>query len=208
MLVGAVSYYNPSMDPKEILGVDSDATQQEIQEAYLEKAKKHHPDVGGDNRAFQLVQDAYEALTNPKPTTPNHPVDRHADSERTSQTIDSKKQVKEHNWKNLFLGQLPLQTETTTFILINCLDIFMTYALLQTTSGAVEANPIADYFLQRWNIYGLIGFKLAIVAFVTVIAQIVAIKKPKTARCLLITGSVLVGCVVLYIIALFIKHLA
>lgn len=116
------------------------------------------------------------------------------------------KSTSDHNWKNLFGGQLPLQTETTIFILINCLDIFLTYLLLATTKGAVEANPIADYFMQQWGFNGAIAFKLAIVAFVTVIAQIVAIKKPNTARFLLIGGSVLVGCVVIYSITLFIKH--
>ena len=116
------------------------------------------------------------------------------------------KSTSDHSWKNLFGGQLPLQTETTIFILINCLDIFLTYLLLATTKGAVEANPIADYFMQHWGFRGAIAFKLAVVAFVTVIAQIVAIKKLNTARFLLIGGTVLVGCVVVYSIALFIKH--
>ena len=127
------------------------------------------------------------------------------DRRRPEVTKDDKpKPDSEHNWRNLFFGQLPLQTETTAFILVNCLDIFVTYVLLRF--GAVESNPIADYFMQKWNFAGAIVLKLGIVAIVTVIAQIIAIKKPKTARALLIGGSLLVGCVVIYSVLLFMKN--
>lgn len=111
------------------------------------------------------------------------------------------------DWKNFFFGSLPLQSETTYFILANVLDIFMTNKLLQFQS-AKEANPIADYFIQRWGFAGAIVFKLAIVAFVCIIAQIVAMKKLKMARALLIGGTILVGFVVAYSIWLYIKHFA
>ena len=70
----------------------------------------------------------------------------------------------------------------------------------------MEANPIANYFYERWEFAGAIAFKLAIVAFVTVVAQIVAIKKIQTARALLIVGSIIVGCVVIYSINLYFQH--
>ena len=108
-------------------------------------------------------------------------------------------------WWQFFVGELPLQNETTTFILINCLDIFMTYLLLRR--GAIEANPIANTFYQIWNFNGMIFFKLVIVAAVCVIAQIVAWKKLRTARYLLIFGSILVGAVVVYSIWLYLTQL-
>jgi formylglycine-generating enzyme required for sulfatase activity len=51
------------MDPYKILGIDRDATPEQIKRAYREKATKHHPDSGGDAWAFQQVLEAYEILT-------------------------------------------------------------------------------------------------------------------------------------------------
>lgn len=93
-------------------------------------------------------------------------------------------------------GSLPLQNETTYFILVNVLDIFMTYLLLNL--GAVEANPIAAYFIGRWGFAGMIVFKLAIVAAVCVISQVVATRNMRYARGLLWIGIAVVGCVVIY----------
>ena len=114
-------------------------------------------------------------------------------------------QDRPRKWWQFFVGELPLQNETTTFILINCLDIFMTYLLLRR--GAIEANPIANAFYQIWHFNGMIFFKLVIVAAVCVIAQIVAWKKLRTARYLLIFGSILVGAVVVYSVWLFLSKL-
>ena len=53
----------------------------------------------------------------------------------------------------------------------------------------------------------MIVFKLTIVLTVCVIAQIVALYKPRMARLLLLCGNVLVGAVVLYSLNLLLKHL-
>ena len=52
----------------------------------------------------------------------------------------------------------------------------------------------------------MIFFKLTIVALVCVIAQFVAVKKIKTARILLIAGSIAVGLVVIYSWGLYLKN--
>ena len=105
--------------------------------------------------------------------------------------------------KKVLTGDLPLQTETTVFILLNCLDIFLTYVLLQL--GAMEANPFANYFFQRWNIVGMVVFKLVIVTIVCVIAQLVGTRRLTTARMLLMSGSLIVGGVVVYSLSLLIQ---
>lgn len=43
-----------------ILGVESNATKEEIRDAYREKIKRHHPDVGGSVEQFKKIRDAYE----------------------------------------------------------------------------------------------------------------------------------------------------
>lgn len=48
----------PKGRPWEILGVKPDATAEEIDAAYREKAKKAHPDAGGSAQAMQELNDA------------------------------------------------------------------------------------------------------------------------------------------------------
>lgn len=51
------------MDYYQTLGVDRNATQDEIKKAYRSLAMKHHPDRGGDATAFQQIQEAYATLS-------------------------------------------------------------------------------------------------------------------------------------------------
>ncbi|WP_020072498.1 J domain-containing protein [Faecalispora sporosphaeroides] len=54
------------MDYYEILGINKNATQQEIKRAYRSLAKKYHPDLNDAQNAnafFRLIQDAYENLS-------------------------------------------------------------------------------------------------------------------------------------------------
>lgn len=46
----------------ETLGLQPGSSQEDIKRAYRAKAKLFHPDVGGDPRAFRLIQRAYEHL--------------------------------------------------------------------------------------------------------------------------------------------------
>jgi hypothetical protein len=71
-----------SIDPRSVLGVGADASMEEIHDAFRDKSKKHHPDLGGDEWAFRIVARAYEILKTtiemearyPSPTTPkDHP---------------------------------------------------------------------------------------------------------------------------------------
>lgn len=46
----------------EVLSVAPDATPQEIRDAYVAKAKRQHPDNGGNSIAWNTIQDAYNTL--------------------------------------------------------------------------------------------------------------------------------------------------
>ena len=49
-----------------VLGIGSDATQDEIRSAYRRQAKKHHPDCSGeDSEPFLAIREAYEVLGDP-----------------------------------------------------------------------------------------------------------------------------------------------
>ena len=56
---GAVVAQEP---PHEILGVDRDADETEIREAFRQKAQVAHPDHGGSEAEFRRVKDAREAM--------------------------------------------------------------------------------------------------------------------------------------------------
>tara|TARA_Y100000310_G_scaffold155358_1_gene154829 strand:+ start:245 stop:892 length:648 start_codon:yes stop_codon:yes gene_type:complete len=51
------------MNPYKILGVDKDATQDEIKKAFRKLALKYHPDKGGDEEKFKQVNQAYSMIS-------------------------------------------------------------------------------------------------------------------------------------------------
>lgn len=61
------------MTPYQILGLNENATRQEIDTAYEERTKRYHPNAGGDAWALQQVQQAYDALRNSPTERANKP---------------------------------------------------------------------------------------------------------------------------------------
>jgi hypothetical protein len=49
-------------EERALLGVEQDATKRDIKNAYRRKARKLHPDVGGDAEAFKQLYAAYRAV--------------------------------------------------------------------------------------------------------------------------------------------------
>lgn len=52
-------------DYYKILGVDRNASPDEIKRAYRRLASQHHPDKGGDTGRFQEIEEAYRVLSDP-----------------------------------------------------------------------------------------------------------------------------------------------
>lgn len=50
----------------DVLGLNRDATSDDIKKAYRKLAREHHPDKGGDAEKFKKVQEAYEVLSDPQ----------------------------------------------------------------------------------------------------------------------------------------------
>lgn len=211
-----------------ILGVSISASVEEIHAAFRKKARQHHPDLGGDRQKFQELNAAYEELLRrkqkyesiksaqvkspqptefrPQPMELNPEVNPFQSPPKSSRKKKTSKPNSDflQSAKYLLTGKLPLRDQTTYFILVNALDIFLTY--LHLRSGNIESNPLADYFFKNWNIVGMVAFKMTIVASVCVIAQIVALKSLQKGSRLLNFGTLFIGCVVLYSIWLLVKH--
>jgi len=54
--------YDESLDPYKILGVEQNATREDIDKAFKKKARVAHPDSGGSNEEMIRVNAAYEAI--------------------------------------------------------------------------------------------------------------------------------------------------
>jgi len=73
-----VSLFSFEVDPQNVLGVPAGATLEQIRDAYRQKAKRFHPDAGGEDWAFRIVVQAYEMLSRAR-------VARAAHAEQTTQ---------------------------------------------------------------------------------------------------------------------------
>lgn len=197
-----------SMDPYKILGIDPNATYEEVRQAYRRAATKYHPDAGGDAWVFQQVQQAFAMLrkkfenadSQARDSTPKadpQPQQRTStNGTATDANYDNRGSVGETIQRWLPGGSLELRDETSYFILANFLDLVMTGILLRVS--AVEANPIAAFVHHHFGFVGMVGLKVASVVLVCALAQVIAKHKRATARALLICGTIVVAAVVVY----------
>ncbi|MEM9701156.1 MAG: DUF5658 family protein [Planctomycetota bacterium] len=113
----------------------------------------------------------------------------------------------ETGWRSrLPFRELPLETETTAFLLTAFLDILLTYLLL--ASGRFrESNAIADYFIAGWGVKGMVWFKMTLAAVVCTLAQAIARKNRRLGRFVLLLGAAVTGAVVVYSVTLALRHL-
>lgn len=104
----------------------------------------------------------------------------------------------------LFRHPLSLETETSWFLLLGVADLVLTTILLNT--GVVhEANPLARYFIFAGGVHGLIGFKCIMLAIAAVAAQVIVVRRPRTAKAVLHTGIGVQFFVVAYSVSLLLR---
>ena len=107
--------------------------------------------------------------------------------------------------RSFFLRRLPFEHETSMFLLVSVFDVLMTWMMLRS-GRFYESNPVARYFLNHWGMKGMIYFKFSVVAFVCVLTQFIATRRPLLTERILKFATVVVACVVVYSLVLFVRH--
>lgn len=103
-----------------------------------------------------------------------------------------------------FRRPLPLESEMCWFLLLGVLDLVLTTILL--VPGEVhESNPVARFCLHAGGLRGLIIFKFGMLAGVTVITQIIGLRRVQAARIVLLLGIVMSFCVATYSVVLLLQ---
>ena len=69
-------------------------------------------------------------------------------------------------------------------------DLLITYTLLWQGGRFYEANPIARFVFERWNIAGMTIFKFALIGFVILLGEIIERRRPGVGRAILALGCV------------------
>ncbi len=93
-----MSLFTFELDPHQVLGVSAQATLEEIRAAYRVKAKRYHPDAGGEDWTFRILAQAYEMLSTARVARATHaepkaspsasaPSARRARPERKTETV-------------------------------------------------------------------------------------------------------------------------
>lgn len=185
---------------------------QQVQQAYEElRAQHQRAQHAQAQRARANSATASESTKSPPPSSAQVPgaqayytgqaaTAARADHRQTNPRSTTQGAQHTTLWDWLFGKPLSLHNETSYFIFANFMDLVMTLILLRYS--AVEANPIANYFYQRYGFVGMIGLKIASVSLVCIVAQSIASRSRSKARWLLIGGTILVATVVVYSIFL------
>lgn len=120
-------------------------------------------------------------------------------------------------WRAIFRLPVPLQRESALFLIVNVLDVLMTYILIDDVGGVTgramfyESNPVARFFLQHGanpgvlDFRAIVYFKFANVAFVEIIAYVIARRRIEIARRVLEFGTLIVALVVIYSMVLLMR---
>ncbi|MES2793070.1 MAG: DUF5658 family protein [Planctomycetota bacterium] len=117
--------------------------------------------------------------------------------------MEALKRISTSCWDAARHHKFPLEIETTWFVVASALDFAMTFMMLRHQEIVfVESNPIALFFINHWGIKGLLCFKLSIVAFVSLICQVIARENLQLGRRVLFLGTAIVAAVVVYSVLL------
>ena len=91
-------------------------------------------------------------------------------------------------WHSVAFGASQLQALSVCYLGCSFADLMMTFSLLRRGAGFYEANPIAVWFIARWNTAGMVFFKFSVVALAIALSEIIERKRPGWGRFVLWIG--------------------
>ena len=109
-------------------------------------------------------------------------------------------------FRSIVAGKALLANESLLLVILSACDLFVTYMLLWRGGHFYEANPLARWFFDRWNIAGMTAFKFGLVAIIIVLCEIIERHKPRVGRAIVILGCVAALIVSIHGLRLLIGH--
>jgi Domain of unknown function (DUF5658) len=91
-----------------------------------------------------------------------------------------------------------LQAGIVCLLGLSVADLLITHSLLRRSPHFYESNPVASWFLRRWNFAGLTMFKFGVIGLVIAVAELVERRRPGRGWFVLLIGSVATGAVVVH----------
>ncbi len=91
-------------------------------------------------------------------------------------------------WNGGAIEESQIQGLAVLLIILSAADLLMTVTLLRASSRFFEGNPLANWFLARWNVLGLVMFKFGILGGVTVVSEFIERRRPGWGRFVLLIG--------------------
>lgn len=104
--------------------------------------------------------------------------------------MSRKKPPREGVLTALIRGEALLANESLLLVVLSACDLFMTYLLLWRGGQFYEANPLAQWFFQRWNIAGMTAFKFGLVFLIVIACETIERHRPRVGRAIVLLGCV------------------
>lgn len=107
---------------------------------------------------------------------------------------------------SLIRGDALLAKESLLLVVLSACDLFMTYILLWRGGQFYEANPLARWFFERWNIKGMTAFKFGLVILIVIACETIERHRPRVGRAIVILGCVAALLVAIHGLRLHLGH--
>jgi hypothetical protein len=91
-------------------------------------------------------------------------------------------------WNGGAIQESQIQGLALLLIILSAADLLLTVTLLRTSPRFFEGNPLANWFLARWDVMGLVMFKFGILGGVTVVSEFIERRRPGWGRFVLVIG--------------------
>jgi len=111
-------------------------------------------------------------------------------------------------WSGGAIEESQIQGLAVLLIVLSAADLLMTVTLLRASPHFFEGNPVANWFLARWNVLGLVMFKFGILGGVTIVSELIERHRPGWGRFVLLIGCVGAAYAIYTGLKLYMGHVA